>query len=84
MCVCVLSLTVSVPVTLHQDFRPVPQICSILLDDMDLIALHSSRHIYNYLHISNVSLQAHYSVMSTVLLLAAVQPSGVLVWKSPS
>lgn len=39
---------------------------------------------YNYLHISNVSLRAHYSVMSSVLLLARVQPSGVLVWKKPS
>lgn len=39
---------------------------------------------YNHLHISNVSLREHYSVMSSVLLLARVQPSGVLVWKKSS
>lgn len=53
--------------------------------DIGLMTLSSSSYIfYNYLHISNVSLQAHYSVMSSVLLLARVQPSGVLVWKKPS
>lgn len=52
--------------------------------DIGLMVLSSSSYIfYNYLHISNASLRAHYSVMSAVLLLARVQPSGVLVWKKP-
>lgn len=46
--------------------------------------VHPEFIFYNYLHISTASLQAHYSVMSSVLLLARVQPSGVLVWKKPS
>lgn len=59
--------------------------CTFSPSDIDLMTLSSSSCIfYNYLHISNVSLRAHYSVMSSVLLLARVQPSGVLVWKKPS
>lgn len=61
------------------------EICVVSsLIDIACMALSSPVYIfYNYLHVKNVSLQGHYSVMSSVLFLAGVQPSGVLVWKKP-
>lgn len=65
--------------------RPAKDLRCALSGDTGWTTLPSHSCIfYNYLHISNVSLRAHYSVMSSVLLLAGVQPSGVLVWKKPS
>lgn len=67
------------------------QICTFFPNATGLMALSSSSPPLpppsSYLtisHILNASLRAHYRVMSSVLLLAKVQQSGVLVWKKPS